>query len=246
MQSRQSTLRDGIALTFAALFPLVIAFVYFVVLAVEEGDVHPMFKIALGAGKAIQFAFPVVYVALFDLGQLRLSRPSTNGVLIGAGFGVAVGLAMFALYFGAVRHIPAVASDTPSMIFGKLQQLGYTTILGYWLVAVAICVVHSLMEEYYWRWFVFGRMRRYWSFAPAAVLSSIAFMLHHVVVLGVFFPGHFWTLSIPFSLCVAFGGCVWAWIYDRTGSIYAAWLSHALIDAAILILGFWMLRDRLT
>jgi CAAX protease family protein len=99
-----------------------------------------------------------------------------------------------------------------------------------------------LLEEYYWRWFVFGRLRRHLAFAPAAALSSLAFMSHHVIVLSVYLPGYFWVAVVPLSLCIAAGGCMWAWLYEQTRSIYAAWLSHLLIDAAIFAIGYDLLR----
>jgi membrane protease YdiL (CAAX protease family) len=49
-----------------------------------------------------------------------------------------------------------------------------------------------------------------------------------------------YTAVLPFSLCVAFGGAAWAWIYHRSGSIYSVWLSHLLVDAAILVIGYDM------
>ena len=85
-------------------------------------------------------------------------------------------------------------------------------------------------------------MRRYLPISVAIALSSIGFMLHHIVIVGAYFPDRFWMLALPFSSCVAVGGAVWAWIYQRTESLYAAWLSHALIDAAIMGVGYMMLR----
>ena len=41
-------------------------------------------------------------------------------------------------------------------------------------------------------------------------------------------------------MCVAAGGAMWAWLYQRTGTIYSSWISHLLIDAAILIVGYDM------
>ena len=76
---------------------------------------------------------------------------------------------------------------------------------------------------------------------PVAVVQT--FMAHHVVVLGVYFPGHFWTLAVPFSLGIAVGGVVWAWLYERTDSVWSPWLSHALVDAAIFVIG-WDLVQR--
>ena len=118
------------------------------------------------------------------------------------------------------------------------------TPIGFVIMACFVCGPHALMEEYYWRWFVFGGMRKYLPISAAIVLSSLGFMLHHIVVLGVYFPENFWTLALPFSFCVAFGGGVWAWLYERSGSLYAPWLSHALIDAAIMGIGAWMLWEK--
>jgi membrane protease YdiL (CAAX protease family) len=42
----------------------------------------------------------------------------------------------------------------------------------------------------------------------------------------------------PFSLSVAGGGVVWAWLYERTGSIYPAWVSHLLVDAGLFVIGY--------
>jgi uncharacterized protein len=73
------------------------------------------------------------------------------------------------------------------------------------------------------------------------VLSSLAFMGHHVVVLYVYLPGKFLTAVLPFSLAIAIGGAVWAFLYERSGSIWSPWLSHLIIDAGIFIIGWDLL-----
>jgi CAAX protease family protein len=126
-----------------------------------------------------------------------------------------------------------------------VREFGLATPLGYLQLSFFICVLHSLFEEYYWRWFVVGTLSRYLSAAGAIALASAGFMLHHIVILGVYFPDRFWTLAIPFSICVGIGGAVWSWIYLRTGSLYAVWLSHAIIDAAVLLVGYDMVSPHL-
>ena len=233
--------RDALALIFASFFPLALAYLYFVVLADPEDQASPAFRIAFGIGKSIQFLFPAVYVFCFERAEIRFSMPTLRGMGLGAAFGLIVAAAMFVLYFGVVRHIPAVRDETPAMVYQRLVQFKLTDQLGFVLISLFICVPHSLLEEYYWRWFVFGWLRRFVPTAAAAGLSGLAFMLHHIVVLGVYFPGHFWTLALPFSLCVAVGGIFWAWLYQRSGALYAPWLSHAIIDAAIMAVGYVML-----
>ena len=69
-------------------------------------------------------------------------------------------------------------------------------------------------------------------------------MAHHVILLAAYFqwtsPSTYW-----FSLAVATGGVVWAWIYERSQTLWGPWLSHALVDAGIFLIGFDLARDQL-
>jgi len=76
------------------------------------------------------------------------------------------------------------------------------------------------------------------------VLSALAFTAHHVILLTVYFPGQFWTAVAPLSLAIAAGGAMWAWLYARTGALYAPWVSHAVIDLAVLAVGWDLSRPR--
>jgi membrane protease YdiL (CAAX protease family) len=104
-------------------------------------------------------------------------------------------------------------------------------------------VPHAFLEESYWRWFVFGQLRQFMAWPLAAGISGLAFALHHVIVLGSYLPPeNFWTVTVFFSLCVAVGGALWAWIYQRSGSLYGPWLSHLLIDVGVMAIGFDLCR----
>jgi membrane protease YdiL (CAAX protease family) len=234
-------LRDAAALTFALLFPVVMAWIYFVVLAGDAQGANPVLVTAYGAGKLIQFLFPLLFVACFERERLRPARPTIRGLAVGTGFAALVALALFALYFGWLRTSPLLA-DTPASIFGRLREFGRDTPSGFVQLALFICVAHSLFEEYYWRWFVFGWLKRYLPLSGAVALSAAGFTLHHIVILGVFFPGRFWSLAVPFSLCVGVGGAFWAYLYHRSGSLLAPWLSHILVDAAIMMVGYVMVQ----
>jgi membrane protease YdiL (CAAX protease family) len=104
-------------------------------------------------------------------------------------------------------------------------------------VGVFYSLIHSLLEEYYWRWFVFGQLRELTRLVPAIVISSLGFMAHHVLVIGTYF-GFFSPATWLFSLCVAIGGGVWAWLYNRTGSLLGPWVSHLFVDATIFLVGY--------
>jgi membrane protease YdiL (CAAX protease family) len=98
------------------------------------------------------------------------------------------------------------------------------------------------LEEYYWRWYVYGELRRGVPPGIALVVSGLAFSSHHVIILAVYLPGeYFWTLTMGLSSAVAFGGIFWAWLYQRTRTLLGPWLSHALVDAGLMCVGYDLL-----
>jgi uncharacterized protein len=235
------------ALIWAMVFPSVMTWVYFVAAAGQGTQANPTVLIAYFAGKVIQFGFPLVYVGFTEPRSLRPSPPKPGGLAFGLAFGLAVGAAAVALYFGVLKD-SAAFQDAPAKVIAKVREAGYASVAGFIGLACFISVAHSLLEEYYWRWFVFGWLKRHLAVWLAGVVSSLAFMAHHVIVLAIYFPGwfQFFTLVLPFSLGVAIGGCVWCWIYQRTESIYAAWISHVVIDAAIMWIGYDMIAGQLS
>jgi membrane protease YdiL (CAAX protease family) len=158
---------------------------------------------------------------------------------LGIGFGLLVGAGMVGLYSVGLQNWLA-GTGAATMIRIKIEEFNAASPGRYAALAGFLAVVHSLLEEYYWRWFVFGRLRRVVSMPAAIALSSLAFMAHHVVVIGRFFPNDFWLAAAPLSLCVAGGGAFWAWLYHRSGSIYAPWVSHLLVDVAVMGVGYDM------
>lgn len=230
----------ALALLFAMTFPTVAAWSYFLALAGQGGKVNPYQQTAYLVGKIVQFAFPLIFLALVERRRLMLTRPSRNGMAIGLSFGLFVAALMLGVYFAGLRG-SAILAKTPVQLRHKLQEVGMDTPARFVVLAAFVVVAHSLLEEYYWRWFVFGRLRLLMARNPAIVLSSLAFMGHHVIVLYVYLPGRFLTAALPFALGIAVGGAVWAWLYERSGSIWPAWLSHLLIDAAIFLIGWDLL-----
>jgi membrane protease YdiL (CAAX protease family) len=239
-------MRDALALTWAMVFPSVMTWVYFVAAPGLSSEYAAAVWIAYAVGKVIQFGFPAVYVALTDRQDLQPAWPSRQGVLAGLGFGLGVGLAAVALYYSWLKH-SSMVGQTSVNIHAKLKSMGFDSPAGFAFAAVFYSCIHSLLEEYYWRWFVFGWLKRHLRLWPALVLSSLGFMAHHVIVLAVYFPGvkKFLTLALPCSLGVAIGGGVWCWLYHKTGSLYAAWISHMLIDASVMWIGYDLVADRL-
>ena len=217
----------------AMVFPSLLTWLYFVALRGHAASVQ---QAVYSIGKAVQFGLPVAALLLLGMPGCPGFRRTWAGVAAGLLFGILV----FALIVGVSCVWPALAV-MGTEIQDRLARIGINSLWQYVLLALFYSAIHSLLEEYYWRWFVFGQLRRWFAPGLAAVLGSLAFMAHHVIVLGYYFG----PTSLGCLLCsagVAVGGIAWSWLYHRSDSLLGPWVSHAIVDAAIFAVGYQMLR----
>ncbi len=227
---------DGCVLLLALLFPLLITWLYFVLLADWPTAIQ---QSAYGVGKCLQFGLPIYWVFLVQRQRFRLSRPTARGIPVNVAFGLAVVVATLLLYHCWLKPVGYLGPDSAAAgaIYAKVEGLGLDSPWKYAAFAAFCSIIHSGLEEYYWRWFVFGRLRRLLPLGAAIVVSSLGFMLHHVLLLGTYFDWDPLATGL-FSLCVAAGGGVWAWFYHRSGSLLGPWLGHLLVDIGIFLVGY--------
>ncbi len=222
-----------VALAFAIAYPTLLTITYFVLLTGFPAGVQ---QLVYTTGKILQFVFPAVWVFLVLRGRTSWQWLSPRGLGVGLGFGAAVLGAMVLLYAGWLKpseYLPGLADQA----MAKVRDLGLDSLWKYAAVGVFYALAHSLLEEYYWRWFVFGQLYKNWPLSLAILVSSVGFMAHHVVLLGTFF-GWGSPLTYLFSLGVAIGGAFWAWLYASSRSLLGPWLSHMLVDVAIFLIGY--------
>ena len=108
----------------------------------------------------------------------------------------------------------------------------------YLLFSILIIVGNSSLEEYYWRWFTFTKLRSVLGFRSAVIVSAAGFTFHHIIVLVVYFGFIYGT---GLAACVFAGGVIFACLYDRYDSIWSPWMCHAVIDGGIMVVGYNML-----
>jgi membrane protease YdiL (CAAX protease family) len=233
-------LAEVVVLGIACLLPTLVTLLYFE-WAVESpsGTQQIIYTVA----KLVQFSLPVAWVAWVERRSLRLLPLSGKGIAAGILLGVAIGGAMWGLYL-LLAESPLM-SQALVPIQQKIVQVGIGTVWRFAAVGAFYALFHSLLEEYYWRWFVFGRMGRLMPVGLATVISAIAFTLHHIIVLWHYFS-HAPLVALLFSVGVGVGGALWAALYQRSGSLVGPWLSHLLVDAAIFSIGMHMVWPMLT
>ena len=227
------------AIIFALVYPTALTWVYFIALAGEPAAVQ---QTAYTVGKLIQFVFPLVWAWLYRRAAFGMPKPQLAGVLEGLVFGAAVGGGMLLAYHFWLKPADFFSAATEP-ILAKLTGIGLMTPAAFIVLGLFYSLAHSLLEEYYWRWFVFTRLAETTRLPTAITVSSLGFMAHHVLVIGFYFG---WTAPETwlFSLAVAIGGAVWAWLYHRSRSLVGPWLSHLLVDAAIFAVGYDLVFNR--
>ena len=235
-ETPRKRLRWG-GILFALVFPTLITWAYFVWAGRYSTSVQQITYLVV---KSIQFAFPLFWMWVVLREPLRTGKPTARGLLLGTAFSAIVVGAGW-LLFDRVLRDAAAFSGAAALIHEKIGGFGIDSIWKYTVLAGFYSLFHSLLEEYYWRWFVFRQLRRLVPLWPAVLISALGFMGHHVVVLGEFFQETPW-LAWLFASAVAAGGVFWAWLYERTGSLFGPWLSHLLIDAGIFWIGYDLLR----
>jgi membrane protease YdiL (CAAX protease family) len=251
---------DKAAVAVALVLPALVTWFYFLAM---NGVPAGWQQAAAGLGKTIQFAFPLIWVLAIQrrrqparAAAFQGSRqtpcaaldgtwrvPTTTGLALGAGFGLLVFVVALAAYGGWLKPSGCL-DEAGRRMAGKVTGFGVRTWPWFAAMGVFYALLHSLFEEYYWRWFVFGQLRRWIPVGAAIAVSSLAFTVHHVLVLGFYFGG-FSSQTAIFSLAVAIGGVFWAWLYQKSGSLYGPWLSHALVDAALFLIGYDLIRSAL-
>jgi membrane protease YdiL (CAAX protease family) len=86
-----------------------------------------------------------------------------------------------------------------------------------------------LFEELVFRGLLFATLRRRFGFGLSATLSAAIFALAHGYGL------------LGFA-SVIFSGLLWAWVYEKTGSLLPGMAAHALNNLMVCLTEMWLLR----
>jgi hypothetical protein len=143
-----------IFLCFLLFFPLIQAWLYFVQMA----DWNPAIQKSMYLlTKTIMLAVPVIYTLGVAKEQLRLYPFSKRGMIEGNCFGLGVLAAVCFLYFFWLKPLGVIGPNTPvaDAIAERVKAFGLLSSVKFVLFGVFVSLIHSALEEYYWRWFTF-------------------------------------------------------------------------------------------
>lgn len=210
----------------ALFFQLIGAFLYFKLFTESTPIIYSVTKILI-------VVWPITWWFLIKkIFPKEKKAENIQSILLGIISGLIIsGLVLLIFYFFG-HYFQQFAP----LVSQKAFELGI--INHYLLFAIFLSLIHSLIEEYYWRWFVFKGLQLKFKPVLAAIIGSFAFASHHFIVISEFFP---LSLTIIFGTAVMIGGILWCWLYNKTKTLLGSWISHVLIDMSIMIIGYFLI-----
>ncbi len=116
--------------------------------------------------------------------------------------------------------------DTQTIIT-KLQDiisLNHNNIL---FIGLYIIVINSLLEEFFWRGFLFAKLQTLITPWKASVISGIAFSFHHMMFYSTWFTPVFFIIA---TLGLVLYSIIMNFLYQKYQDVLSCWLVHAMVD----------------
>ncbi len=202
------------------------------VMAYVDGVLQPGYAAKSGI-KIIMFALvPAVMTfasKMVSLKEIFRFRKRGFGAALGLGIGI------YALILGGWAIVRNWVDF--SGIADSLTSTAGVTKENFLYVSLYISFVNSLLEEFFFRGFVYRNLAERTRFAY--IFSAAAFSLYHVaMMIGWFHP----ALLVLVLAGLFLGGLIFNWLNERLGCIYASWLTHMFANFAINTIGFILLN----
>ena len=199
-------------------------------MALVDGVIQPGYAVKSAVKIGLFLAVPFL-ASLFcrELHFARLFRLRKNGILPAAGLGVAIYGLILGAYFLLRNWIDF------SGIVDSLSSGAGVSKDNFLFVSLYISFVNSLLEEFFFRGFLFTNLKHSAGRKIAYGFSSLMFALYHVaMMIGWFHPAI--TLLLIAGLMV--GGMIFNFLNEKQENIYSSWLAHMFANFAINTIGF--------
>ena len=204
------------------------------VMAVVDGVIQPgyavksIIKIALFLLIPLGFAFLNKDISIKTLFKFKV-KPFLFALLLGVG--------IYALILGAYFAVRPFYDF--SVIVDSLSSTTGVTKDNFLFVSLYISFVNSLLEEFFFRGFVFVNLKKGTNRITAYVVSSAAFSLYHVaMMIGWFNIGLFLLVLAGLGA----GGIIFNYLNEKHQSVYTSWFVHMFANFAINTIGFILMK----
>lgn len=203
------------------------------VMSLVDGVIRPDYWTKSAIKVLLFLGLPFVLTRFFR--QLRfgsLFRFQKKGFFIALGLGVGLYVLTLCAY-----QVVKLFYDF-SVVAENLSENAGVTRDNFLLISLYISFINSLLEEFFFRGFLFTNLKGLTSRRFAYLFSAAAFALYHMGMLRGWFSPLLFLLALT-ALIV--GGMIFNFLNEKQETIYTSWLVHMCVNFAINTIGFQLM-----
>lgn len=198
-----------------------------------DGVLQPGYVIKSGIKIVLFLLLPLMLSGFHrELAALSLFRFQKRGFAVAFVLGIGLYVLILGGYFLLRNWIDF------SGIAGNLSENAGITKDNFLYVSLYISFANSLLEEFFFRGFLFTNLKKHNCRLFAYLFSALAFALYHTGMMIGWFDFRIVALAIA---GLAAGGMIFNWLNEKMDTIYVSWLVHMFANFAINTIGFMLL-----
>lgn len=177
------------------------------------------------------FILPLIYIRfddginIWDYFKIYSRRQFISAIVLG----LATYMLIVGVYFILTTYIDL--SEIRKLLY-KSQDINKNN---FFYVAVYISFLNSLLEEFFFRGFLFLSLKKTTSRPLAYLVSALAFGLYHIGIMSDWFN----VVIFLLALIALFGvGLIFNYFNEESKNIYNSWLVHMFANFALNTIGF--------
>ena len=124
------------------------------------------------------------------------------------------------------------------LITNSLDSLASINAKNIIFIGIFIIFFNSVLEEYFWRGFIFKETRKLLNPWTAHIITGLAFSLHHII----FYLSWF---SVPFLVLATLGltgySIVMNFVFQKNKDLFSCWLIHGIVDVVQILIAMSIL-----
>lgn len=214
---------------------LVITFISILIMYIVDYIVNPGYIYKSAIKIVVFLILPIVYT-LYDkniklkyIFKIKSKRDLIYSIILG-----------LAIYFGILTAYFLLKNfiDLDNIV-GVLDKNVKVNRSNFLWIALYISFVNSLLEEFFFRGFIFLNLKKVSKRKFAYIISAFAFSIYHVAIMANWFNPVIFLLAM---IGLFIGGVIFNYLNEKNENIYNSWVVHMMANFSINTIGFIMFR----
>lgn len=210
-----------------------IAIISIFIMYIIDGVISPGYIYKSGIKIVMFLILPIIYtlydrnIKLKDNFKIKRRKDLIYSIILGIG----VYLVILIAYFSLKSFINL---DNIIELLDKNVNVNKDNFL--W-ISIYISFINSLLEEFFFRGFMFLNLRKTSGRKLAYIVSASFFSVYHVAIMGSWFSP---IIFIVAMLGLFIGGIIFNYLNEKSENIYNSWIVHMMANFSINTVGFIM------